>query len=47
MAETDAFVNVRKAEKDWADPTKIVWVKPGAMKAQGQGAHSHSVASGP
>lgn len=31
MAETDAFVNQRKAEEDWADPTKIVWVKPGAL----------------
>ena len=31
MAETDAFVNVRKAEKDWADNTKIVWVKPGSL----------------
>jgi hypothetical protein len=32
MAETDAFVNVRKAEKDWADNTKIVWVKPGSLQ---------------
>lgn len=31
MAETDAFVNVRKAEKDWADNRKIVWVKPGGI----------------
>lgn len=31
MAETDAFVNQRKAEEDWADPTKIVFVKPGAI----------------
>jgi hypothetical protein len=31
MAETDAFANVRKAEQDWADNTKIVWVKPGAL----------------
>lgn len=31
MAETDAFVNQRKAEQDWADPTKIVWTKPGAL----------------
>lgn len=31
MAETDAFVNVRKAERDWADNTKIVWVKPGSL----------------
>lgn len=32
MAETDAFVNVRKAEKDWADNTKIIWVKPGGLE---------------
>ncbi len=31
MAEKDAFVNQREAETDWADPTKIVWVKPGAI----------------
>jgi hypothetical protein len=31
LAETDAFVNVKKAEDDWADPTKIVWVKPGSL----------------
>jgi hypothetical protein len=31
LAETDAFQNVRKAERDWADPTKIVWVKPGSI----------------
>jgi hypothetical protein len=31
MAETDAFVNQRKAEEDWSDPTKIVWTKPGAI----------------
>lgn len=31
MAETDAFVNQRQAEENWADPTKIVWVKPGAI----------------
>ena len=30
IAETDAFQNVRKAELDWADNTKIIWVKPGA-----------------
>jgi hypothetical protein len=29
IAETDAFVNVKKAEKEWSDPTKITWVKPG------------------
>lgn len=33
LAETDAFVNQRRAEEDWADPTKIVWVKPGAVSA--------------
>lgn len=32
MAETDAFVNVRKAETDWADNTKIIWVKPGSLE---------------
>lgn len=31
MAESDAFVNVRKAEEDWANPTKIVWTKTGAI----------------
>lgn len=31
MAESDAFANVRKAEADWSDPTKIVWTKPGAI----------------
>lgn len=34
IAETDAFQNQRKAEKDWADPTKIVMVKPGALQKQ-------------
>lgn len=34
MAETDAFVNQRKAERDWTDPTKIVWTKPGAISGQ-------------
>lgn len=34
LAETDAFLNVKKAEKDWADPTKIVWVKPGTLQKQ-------------
>lgn len=34
LAETDAFVNQRKAEKDWADPTKIVFVKPGSLQKQ-------------
>lgn len=32
MAETDAFVNQRRAEKDWADNTKIIWVKPGSLE---------------
>jgi hypothetical protein len=31
LAETDAFVNVKTAEKNWADPTKIVFVKPGSI----------------
>ena len=31
IAETDAFKNVAAAERDWADPTKIVWVKPGSL----------------
>lgn len=34
IAETDAFTNIRKAQKDWADPTKIVWVKPGSLQKQ-------------
>lgn len=34
LAETDAFANVRKAERDWADNTKIVWVKPGSLQKQ-------------
>lgn len=31
LAETDAFVNQRQAQKNWADPTKIIWVKPGSL----------------
>lgn len=31
LAETDAFVNQKNAEKQWSDPTKIVWVKPGTL----------------
>lgn len=31
LAETDAFANITKAERDYADPTKIVWVKPGGI----------------
>lgn len=34
MAETDSFMDMRRAEQDWADPTKIVWVKPGAISKQ-------------
>lgn len=34
LAETDAFQNVRKAERDWADPKKVVWVKPGSLQKQ-------------
>jgi hypothetical protein len=34
MAETDAFTNIRKAQRDWSDPTKIVWVKPGSLQKQ-------------
>lgn len=34
LAESDTFLNVRKAERDWADPTKIVWVKPGSLQKQ-------------
>lgn len=31
MAETDAFLNVKQAERDWADNTKIIWVKSGSL----------------
>jgi hypothetical protein len=31
IAETDAFVNQKKATQDWADPTKIIWAKPGSL----------------
>lgn len=34
LAETDAFQNVRRAEEDWADPKKVVWVKPGSLQKQ-------------
>lgn len=34
IAETDAFVNQRKAEENWSDPTKIIWVKPGSLTKQ-------------
>lgn len=32
MAETDAFADPAKAEQDWADPTKIIRLKPGALQ---------------
>lgn len=31
IAEKTAFANVREAEQDWADNTKIVWVKDGKL----------------
>jgi hypothetical protein len=31
IAETDAFVNQKKATQDWSDPTKIIWAKPGSI----------------
>ncbi len=34
IAELDAFVNVKKAEREWSDPTKITWVKPGSLAKQ-------------
>lgn len=34
MAETDAVVNVRRFETEWAMPDKITWVKPGALSGQ-------------
>jgi hypothetical protein len=34
IAELDAFVNVKKAEREWSDPTKITWVKPGTIQKQ-------------
>lgn len=34
IAETDAFVNQKTAQKNWADPTKIIWVKPGSLSKQ-------------
>lgn len=33
IAETDAFADVRKAEKDWTNPQAITWVRPGKMGA--------------
>jgi hypothetical protein len=29
LAEKDAFENVRQAEEDWANPRKIIWMRPG------------------
>lgn len=34
MVESDAFVDPKKAEKDWSDPTKIITLKPGALQKQ-------------
>lgn len=34
LAETDAFINPRKAEREWSDPTKIIWTKPGSLQKQ-------------
>lgn len=31
MAETDAFVNPRKAEQDWADPSSVLLLKSGGL----------------
>lgn len=31
IAETDAFTNQKQAMRDWSDPTKIIWVKPGSI----------------
>lgn len=33
MAERDAFDDAQQAEQDWADPSKIVWVRNGALSA--------------
>ena len=33
IAEIDAFQDPRKAEDDWADPSRIVYAKPGAVAA--------------
>lgn len=32
LAETDAFVNPKKAEKDWANPESIVWLNKGGLE---------------
>lgn len=34
IAETDAFLNQKKALEEWSDPTKIIWVKPGSLTKQ-------------
>lgn len=34
LAEIDAFQDPRKAEDDWADPSKIVYTKPGKLAAK-------------
>lgn len=31
LAESDAFVNPKKAEEDWADPASIIWLKQGGL----------------
>ena len=31
LAEVDAFVNIRKAEKEWADPSAITWMAQGGL----------------
>lgn len=31
LAEINAFLDDRQAEEDWADPRKIVWLKPGGL----------------
>lgn len=31
IAESDAFVNPRKAEEQWSDPTSVVLLKPGGL----------------
>lgn len=35
MAESDAFENIRAAEEEWADPTAIIEVSPGALSGLG------------
>lgn len=31
IAESDAFQNIKKAEENWSDPTKMIIVKPGTL----------------